>query len=43
MATVQLTDPMDLTEAEPTALYDAVGWAADDHDPALRAFVQLTV
>ena len=43
MATVQLTDPITLAEAELIALYDAVGWAAHDHDPALRAFVQLTV
>ena len=34
MATVQLTDPMDLTETELTALYGAVGWSAYTRDPA---------
>ena len=41
MPTVQLTDPFDLTEAELTALYEAVGWTAYTRDPAtLLASVQ---
>ena len=34
MPTVQLTDPLHLTEAELTTLYDAVGWTAYTRDPA---------
>lgn len=34
MPTLQLTDPVDLTETELIALYDAVGWTAYTRDSA---------